>query len=191
MLRVATGAGLGQFMLHHLVAERPDPVQWPILTLSFDQGSDGYCAANFVAYHLPVGILALPDPNHRCWNDAQLALKDCKMWSAINVMTIVFNADRGPWADARWYQQAKESVSTYITLTRPESCPVWALLFEKIAAERGELHRQAEEGYSQEAFRKLENAWHFMSQKIGMSRWFGWTDSDIPFRRCGMLGCWC
>ena len=167
------GVPLSQFALPPLQECLPNQ---PAITISLDQGSDGWCACNFLAGKL-FCILILPDPSHRCWNDCRLALQDAGVWSAVHLLTICFNLDHGPWADARWYQECVEAVHLYTTLTEPSECPAWQTLYHLIAAESGDSIRMGEDGFEKELFNSLPMAYNRMSQKVAMARWFGWVDT--------------
>lgn len=176
MLSVSLGVGLRRFLAWE-EHSRPHPRQWQILTVSLDQGSDGWSAVQFLANGLPFGVMALADPSHRCWNDCQLSLKDSQTWGAVQLMTIVLNLDSGPWRDARWYQQAREAVEAYLKTATPETCPIWQMMFSRVVADRGEQVLMGAADYERDLFANLGEAWSLMSQKVGMARWFGWTDA--------------
>ena len=76
MLVAATGAGWAAFKLPE--DRSGDPLQWPWVTLTIDQGSDGWSAAFFMM-SIGVNILLLNDASHRVWNDFQLACQDTSL----------------------------------------------------------------------------------------------------------------
>ena len=55
------GVSLKSFLLPKLVIDRPPARDWPVLSLSFDQGSDGWPAIHFLAYNLPMSVLWMED----------------------------------------------------------------------------------------------------------------------------------
>ena len=98
-LRVALGDHWAAFMV-------PDPAppasQWPSISVSIDQGGDGWSALHYL---LATGhnILPLADASHRAWNDAQLALQSSGLKWVVLATTICLNTDTGPWSSQRWY----------------------------------------------------------------------------------------
>ena len=133
----------GRSLLDYQIIKAPgdpypaDPASWPSLTISIDQGTDGFCAINFLQSHLHCNIFPIHDASHRVWNDAQLALQDCKLWSLMLAFNIACNCDHGPWSDARFYSEAVESTETYLAMTSAGQCPLFQMLLPKILADKG------------------------------------------------------
>ena len=69
MLWVATVTRWADWAQPEVPAEINAPEDWPIMTVSVNQFSDGWCGAWFLMMHMCVGILLLKDTSHRLWND--------------------------------------------------------------------------------------------------------------------------
>ncbi len=93
-------------------SQRGDPVLWPSITVSLDQGSDGWSAVHYLR-HIGVNVIVLPDLNHRCWNDTQLAIQDSGLWFWCLVCVAILNLDTGPWETTRWRGAMKENANQY------------------------------------------------------------------------------
>ena len=105
-LVVATGTGWQQFQQSLDPGARGDARLWKSLTLSIDQGSDGWSAAHFL---LSIGIVLLlvPDQSHRVWNDVQLGLDDAGVWFWALCLIVILNVDSGPWKGMRWWHEMR------------------------------------------------------------------------------------
>ena len=68
------------------VEDRTLVLEWPSLTLQIDQGSDGWCAQNFLR-HMRLCVAVLPDDNHRRWNDVMLAIKAAPSMHIVLLLT--------------------------------------------------------------------------------------------------------
>jgi len=115
----------------------PNPKSWPSLSLAIDQGTDGWCAANYLCNELGCNVTVLKDGAHRCWNDVCLALKASSLWFLVMAFNVVCSCDHGPWQDARWYTEAKEAADTYVSLTSPSACPLYREMYPKILVDKG------------------------------------------------------
>ena len=67
---------------------RAPPGSWPCLTIPIDQGSDGWCAVNWMVWKAGLNVLQLFDPSHRVWNDCQNACKDSFYWASMVVLCV-------------------------------------------------------------------------------------------------------
>ena len=184
MLRLY-GVSFKQFLQPVDKALREHPSTWPTLSLCLDQGSDGWAGLRYLLHGMPCCIYYTVDASHRCWNDVQLGIRDCNLWSIVNILTIVFNIDHGPWSDARWYQQGRECVRAYIKSVDRHRCPLWQSLYDRICEDTGDTCRMAEEGFEKLMWEKLEDAWTKQADKVSMTRWFAWIDACDNF-----LGVW-
>ena len=173
----------GKSLLDYQIIKAPgdpypaDPASWPSLTISIDQGTDGFCAINFLQSHLHCNIFPIHDASHRVWNDAQLALQDCKLWSLMLAFNIACNCDHGPWSDARFYSEAVESTETYLAMTSAGQCPLFQMLLPKILADKGLSSECVDEELEQGVFSSLTEAFAHKIPKVAMSRWFGINDA--------------
>ena len=114
-LVVATGSGWLQFALDRDIAKNGNPLTWKSLTLTIDQGSDGWSAAHFLCARY-LNVVVMFDQSHRTWNDTQLAISDCSWWSLLLLLVSIMNLDYGPWAEERWYHETKESAKQYLEI---------------------------------------------------------------------------
>ena len=101
-LVVATGFGWTQFQQPMDREERGPPLQWPTVTVSIDQGGDGWSACQFLLSQC-ICLILLCDTSHRTWNDYQLALHDSGYWYWCICMIVLLNYDNGPWQSQQWY----------------------------------------------------------------------------------------
>lgn len=127
----------------------------------------------------------LRDPSHRVWNDSQLALEDIKMWGHALMLQLSINVDHGPWRAGRWFRELQESVASYTQITTPQACPLFSTTLPDILADSGDLDDIGNLAVAQRVFDSLPGIIRTMTQKIGMSRWFGLVDSTADF-----LGRW-
>lgn len=51
-------------------ADRPDWASIPTITVSVDQGGDGWVGLHYLANACSCGVVTVKDPNHRLWDDA-------------------------------------------------------------------------------------------------------------------------
>lgn len=116
----------------------PHPDSWPGVSVVIDQGSDGWCAGNFMCNKLLLNTTIIKDGAHRAWNDVCLALKESSLWFLIVSFNCVCSVDNGPWQDSRWFVEAQEASRTYCELSKGASCPLWQVLYPKIAQDRGD-----------------------------------------------------
>jgi hypothetical protein len=153
------------------------PGKWPSITILSDQGSDGVCAQNFLAYHLGINILILKDTAHRVWNDTCLALKECRLWFVIIAFNAVCCCDHGPWQDSRWYTEACEAASAYDKLCSPEMCPIFEQNFEKIVLDLQPHDSFMDTSDPSIVFASIKEAWSQKLPKVATSRWFAIFDA--------------
>ena len=129
-------------------------------------------AIYWLLYPGRVCLLPIFDANHRVWNDCQLALQHSRLWTLVQLMTIVLNLDHGPWQESRWVQEGREAVLSY-TAVADTSCPVFESLYPGMLEDSGDSHRLAEEGLDRLIFRSLRSAFSQKQQKVSITRWFG------------------
>lgn len=175
-LRAATGAGWEQFCLPADEASWPPPGSRPSIMVSIDQGPDGWSAVHFLQNRLSCNMWLTPDPSHRVWNDCELAIRDMRLWSQCLTGIICLNADQGPWANARWWEEARQGVAEYMQIANT-NCPLFVGLYKFIVFETGQTHRLGEEGLPEEIFGNLGACVERKMPRVGMSRWFQYIDS--------------
>lgn len=69
MTNTSTAAGFG------------DPLQWPVLSIAADRGSDGVSALHYLQRECKVCVEELFDPSHDSWRDFQRALRETGLTS--------------------------------------------------------------------------------------------------------------
>ena len=167
------------------------PDRWPVLTLSSDQGSDCYAGQWFLRYHCDVVVLYIRDAPHRVWNDVRAALKAAGLWGTVVLVTAVLNADHGPYQESRFWQQSVESIDAYLDLVSPQTCPIYASLRTKILRDRGMLDEAGRLEVDEEVWGSLREAFKRKTQRIGLSRWFGFISSLKEFLPNWNIRCPC
>lgn len=50
------------------------------------------------------------------------------IWPIIMISACVMNSDHAPWDDAKWYSAGRVAVESYLSISNPSSCPVFAEL---------------------------------------------------------------
>ena len=177
MLKAVADLHLAAFIITEAIEATVKPEAWPCITFCTDQGSDGWSALWFLQSHLNTNCLVLNDPLHRSWNDCQLALKGSRYWSFILVTSKVFSLDVGPRQDAKWFQEAKEAVQTYVRGVGSASDPLFQELYPKILMDMGMMDSLGVEDMDQYIFDTIPDAVAIKNQRVALSRWFGWVDS--------------
>jgi hypothetical protein len=177
MLIASVGVGVLHFSISPDMERSTPPETWPALTICIDQGSDGWAATSYLQHQLRCCCLVLPDPSHRVWNDCQLALKGCKLWSLTMVMAKIFSLDQGPWEEARWFQQSAEAAKVYMSTADGTSCSLFQEMLGRILADSGDKDRIAEEGIAEEIWQSVPDAFKSKMPKVSMTRWFSWVHS--------------
>jgi hypothetical protein len=93
------------------------------------------------------------------------------IWPIIMISACVMNADHAPWDDAKWYSAGRVAVESYLSISDPNFCPVFAELGPRILADMGEGGFVAEEAL-QRAWASLSDAWQHKAPKVGLRVWF-------------------
>jgi len=94
-----------------------DPLEWPLLVISPDQGLDGRAALNYFKNSLKLNIIVAWDPNHGAWNDAKCVLKLLGLWPFVSLCAIAMSLQHGPWEENRWFETlliAAKEVKTHL-----------------------------------------------------------------------------
>jgi len=177
MLWVASGQRLSCFCQNEAQAERPPPKDWPILTLSIDQGADGWCAAYYLMMAKQCGILLCKDSSHIIWNDVWLSIEHSQLKPIFLLLIVVLNTDHGPWKDARWLQTAREGAQAYAAVGGPDD-PLFQRHAHNIIREMDLQHRLDEgDALHQEVWESIPECVQHTTTKVASSRWFGVFDS--------------
>lgn len=172
-LFVSTGHRWEHFALPHPPFKCPPPEQWPVATVSVDQGSDGWSACWFLMNRLGVSLMLLKDPSHRCWNDVWLSLEHAGLKSVFTLLICIINADGGPWGEDRWIHTGREAVCAYMAVS-DHTDPLFQEHAAAIVREMGLAHRLDEgDALLQEVHASLPECVRKKTDKVATSRWFG------------------
>ena len=128
--------GLAGFRLFLKPQGNVDPLLWPLLIISPDQGSDGVAAMNFLKHYCHLNVLSFWDPNHGAWNDCKFVLKHVGLWCFVNLMALVFNLQHGPWDENRWFEELKAAAHEVKSHLGP-STPLFQWLLPRILEDEG------------------------------------------------------
>ena len=109
-LRASLNIGLEYFMVPSDARMRPPPLQWPLLCVSCDEGSDG--KAMLYALQSPrwnLNIIGRFDPNHGLWNSIKAAMKahSVGLWSLALLSAVAWNMPHLPYSEDRFFYQVK------------------------------------------------------------------------------------
>lgn len=169
MLVAATGRGWDQFIQPEKLEDRGDPLLWPSLTLSIDQGGDGFSAAHFLFFS-HANLILVSDTSHRTWNDCQLAIHDVKMWYWCLCVIVMLNYENGPWDGCRWWEEIKTGCSQWLSVATYKD-KLWQGIWPNVMVEKGidSLDTEAE---CEEHWTNLSETFAKKSQRVGMCRWF-------------------
>ena len=154
----------------------------PVVTLTIDQGGDGWAGAHFLQEVLHVNVLLLNDFSHKVWNDVELSLHHSDLWKSCLLGIVMLNADHGPWGNAKWYEEAQSGVQEYLRVAST-SCPLFQTHLPNILHECEEPHMWRDEAFVANIFASLPDAVARKFPKVGMSRWFQFFDSMEQYLR--------
>eukprot|EP00971_Amphidinium_carterae_P282632 5611117-Amphidinium_carterae.1 len=172
-LHSLTGQGWERFK----VPDNPSDevlASWPGITVACDQGGDGHSALRYLLSR-GYNIHGAFDPSHRCWNDVKLAIRQAGLWPLLLAGVCLSNFDSAPWASSGFWSEC-QSAATELQSLESESSVLMS--FHRPRAER----QLGIEGLSAEdrdaaMLRAVREVWDRKIQKIGLSRWFQWSDS--------------
>ena len=124
--------GLGKFLEP---VPQPSPLaDRPLLILHMDEGSPGYAAYWYCAYHLQLRLFLVRDVFHREWNDSMNAIKQAGLWWIILLRSVTFNLCYGPWEGSAWFEKV---VVGALELFEQEQVtnPLYSALYGKICGD--------------------------------------------------------
>ena len=110
--------------------------QRPLLTLSLDQGSDGWAAVWWLTFKARLRLVFTFDPFHREHNDILNAIKQAKCWSAVLLTGMVHNLVYGPWDGSKWFQAMKDGAVHYFSHCDIDD-PLYEAFYMPILADQG------------------------------------------------------
>ena len=198
-LKVATGHGLADFLSQpppqpkqrkrkrqeasSSSSATPAPMfvdQGKQLTLSIDQGPDGWSAVNWMLYKAKVRLVVLIDSNHRVWNDLKTSFSDAGLWTTVLLWGVFFNLNFGPYDGAAWWRVAQEGAEEYSRLASTD-CPLLMFLLPLIASQMHDPEDLSDLSDPDFPRKVLEQLWTYRAYSVKgpmlqLSRWMSWLD---------------
>jgi hypothetical protein len=170
------GPGLQHFQLPADWLQHPDPLSWPCLILSSDQGSDAWAAQNWMDSPLArVNYVREPDShNHGVHNDTLGAAMEVGLGPFLYAMVVVLNLMFLPWNDGRFGGMVQSAVKEMGQLSGPDDV-LFKRYFSRIAHEKGFHDRLlGGEDVEQEVWNAFLDSEGLRKrfQKVGMCRWY-------------------
>ena len=158
-----------------------------VLSISSDNGPDGYSARWFLKHKFKCMLLDFEDVAHGIHRDEEAAVNACRVLKErLYLNGIHFNLDWGPFGSGAWHQDLIEAAQAYFARA-DEHDPIFVHLLPRFAADMGMKHELEQPG-----FRK--KAWHFFREQamkpkgkrlqtsrfgsivdVGISRMASWT----------------
>lgn len=175
-LESACGCSWRHWQLPADEGERPPAAAWRTITVSIDQGSDGWAATHWLMAEERVVMLLVADTNHRCWNDIELSLRGAGLWQLTLMCTVLIDVDDGAWRDARWWEEARSAAVEFASVSGAD-CPLLGGFAPALLAERGEGPLLSEDGLHDKFHGFLRDSVEHKMPRISMCRWFAYMDS--------------
>ena len=175
MVRAVNGEGLSHYFMQR---HRGTPaLEWPLLHLCSDQGSDIVAAVRFLVGSAETACLLdhTPDINHLAWNSAKAALRESKLWRHCLQMVLHLVARFGPWKSGSRYEQCREMFEKYISSTTSCNCPVFGHFLLRLLGDRDAEHQLGSPGVQEEEWQAMidREVWKVQGTPINLNRWFG------------------
>ena len=172
-LQKCTGKGLSRFQC----TEEEDVfgAHAPVLTLTIDQGSDGWAAVWWLCYSAMLRLVFVMDPFHREHNDVLDGVKAAGAWSCVLLSGMTHNINYGPWEGHAWFHKLLEGLQHYLSFADHHD-PLFVALYELICGDLGiDLLTQAADGM-EEVFNGFKNLGCFLKKgpRTAFRRWFSW-----------------
>ena len=136
------GLGLGHFQLRMKLAERGDPYNWPLLSLTPDRATTGICAIHWLQRVKYMNIDEVYDMNRSAWDDEKLAVSQVgdKAWLLLMLLTV--NVMSGPWSSDARYAQSCQALQRMWGRAQPHRVPIFMAKLGFIAEEMKEPSSQ-------------------------------------------------
>lgn len=117
VLRMCTSAS----GFDHYVVQSSDPrppLEWPVLKICLDQGSDGWSGGHYL---LSKGccVELSPDMAHGANNDLKGVAKDLGFWQHEVLMGIAYNLNQAPWGSGLRHLQLRETFLAHLETVNP------------------------------------------------------------------------
>ena len=139
MLLQMLGVGLMYFVVSAAMGAR-NPLSWPSLGVSLDEGSDGLCAINFAERKLGANVNPHWDDAHGIKNDLNLMMQSVGLWTHTLLMLAARRAFHGPWAEDRYFSTVSDSLQSLVHHLLPGECPLLGHLTPRILWDHGDMH---------------------------------------------------
>ena len=89
--------GIGFYILsEEFKQQNPNPLLWFVISITLDQGSDGWSAKQDVFYKLKASWYILPDVSHAVWNDFKRALQRSGLWPVVLLLSLMCDFSHKP-----------------------------------------------------------------------------------------------
>ena len=167
-LALACGRGLAYWSR---LSPHPDAPAWgkeraprlAVVSLSSDNGSDGYCARWFLKHSFRLVLLDFEDVVHGIHRDMENALSSCSVLrERLFLNGIHFNLDWGNFGSGAWHQDIIEAAQSYMSKA-DEHDPIFASLLPRFARDMGCQHELEQPGFPKKAWQYFIN--HAMTPK--------------------------
>lgn len=140
----------------------------PLLTMSLDQGPDGFAAVWFLMNHTRLRMVVIADISHREKNDLKLAIAAAGYKNVVDETSVCFSLDYGPWDTCAWFRSSVEA-AVEMAASLPSNDPMMEYIH---SFSRGDTIWQAD----------LAGAIHRAKvPRLRNSRWFSWLKTAKAF----------
>lgn len=139
------------------VSGRFPPHAWPVLSMSWDQGTDNVAWLNHALRVLRLNMDASWDFSHLVSTIWQHALKKAKLRPQQKLLLIAWLCRHGPWEERRRWYQANESMDGHLELMSWDECPLFAQSIGKNCRDRGTPERSFEPGIGLELWEEWQH----------------------------------
>ena len=153
----------------------------PTLVLTGDEGSPGYCMNWFLNYWQGVRLLPVRDWFHRRWNDCKLSVSDAGLWFVVQLATIPFNLNFGPWEGCAWFARTKVMSEELIQSLTPDN-PLYSALYELMCQDL-QIPPEGTANHKRIVFEMAFSGSTFKTKgtKVSLNRWFAWLEAAAFF----------
>jgi hypothetical protein len=168
-LRDSTSVGgLHTFQIDEDPAKRPDPMDWPLLQMASDRGSDITCAIFFMKYEININLDDAGDQSHDIHNDQKGTLSDAKLLSFNLLQCAALNVHHGPWSEDTRFRQVVDGMKDLGQFESPASCPLFGAMARKMLRDTDEEHRIGDPDIEEMLWHRLfdESPWARKGRKI-------------------------
>ena len=122
--------------------EPEDPIAFPWMGLTPDQGSDIWSAQTYLRYSLQANIEILPDVSHGVWNDFRTSLKKAGLWTFILCMILTTNLGHSKFNEGKSFNIIKGGMEEYMTVGSSTDS-IYQMLYPKILRDQSSFLSRA------------------------------------------------